>query len=121
MGIASIIYYAAPLALIVPAHASDLPHSEPPYIRTGSDVVAMCDVSSEALAYRCEGMIDAIADRTEAKRWADECPPSIILTRPGSIPGDVWAMLNAAREHPDWLKLTADQFIDRVHRVPCKK
>lgn len=89
---------------------------EPPFIQTGADVVAMCDVSSEAAAYRCEGMLDALADQTEAARWRDQCPPMIEAVPVGTPPYIDRRVLRAAKEHPDWLKLTAVEFVDRVER-----
>lgn len=93
-----------------------LPHEGPPFIRTGSDVISLCRTASLEDAYRCAGMLETLADRTEAARWKDGCPPMIEAVPAGTPPYIVRRALQASKDHPDWLKLTAASFVDRVER-----
>lgn len=104
------------MLLILLMGQKSVQQDEPPFIRTGADVVAMCDISSEVSAARCAGMLDTLADQTEAARWKDQCPPMIEAVPAGAPPYIDRRALLAAKEHPDWLELTAAEFVDRVER-----
>lgn len=98
--------------------AASLNYQEPPWIRTGKDVIDMCNTASIETAGECEGMIDTLADQTEAARWRDNCGPIVFVPPLGgaSMPPWVIRSLAAAKEHPDWLDLPAAEFVDRVER-----
>ena len=120
---AAIMMSAAP----PPAFADDYElsdnHEEPPFLRTGKDLLDACVAKRAGGAYICQGMYEAIADTTEAGRLArGQCPPAIVQMDDVTQPLEVIRLLEAARDHPDWLKLPVATFVDKSERLArCDK
>lgn len=89
----------------------------PPFIRTGADVISRCEIKTAFDLRRCEGMVETIADQTEARRWRMKfCPPMVYTySGPGNVPyGRTLHVIEQAQLHPEWLKLPAAEFVGRA-------
>lgn len=87
----------------------------PPFIRTGQDVLDRCQIDTFERQLRCDSMLATLGDATEARRWKMRwCPPTVYASSRGTVNGPIWGVLEQAKLHPEWLKLSAVEFVGRA-------